>query len=120
MIGDKLKNLRLSKNLTQQELADELNKKYPEQNFQKGKISKWENNKEEPRFTSIMVLADFYGVSLGYFDLQERNTYQSNIDLSQIKDHIVYHDGIELSKKDVEKISKIIKLSLEVNNGDDE
>ncbi|HFU4116971.1 TPA: helix-turn-helix domain-containing protein [Streptococcus suis] len=119
MIGDKLKTLRLSKNLTQQELADELNSKYPEQNFQKGKISKWENDREEPRFTSIMVLADFYGISLGYFDLHERNANQNNIDLSKIKDRVVFHDGEELSKKDVEKISKIIKLSLEVNNGDD-
>lgn len=69
MIGNKIKELRKSHNLTLEELADTLNKKYPDTiNFNKGKISKWENNREEPRLSSVKILADFFNVPLDYFN----------------------------------------------------
>ncbi|MXQ49553.1 helix-turn-helix domain-containing protein [Streptococcus pneumoniae] len=72
MIGDKIKELRKSHKLTLEELAENLNKKYPDTiNFNKGKISKWENNKEEPRLSSVKILADFFSVSLDYFNNEE-------------------------------------------------
>lgn len=72
MIGQKIKDLRKKHRLTLQELADSLNQKYPDTiNFNKGKISKWENNKEEPRLTSVRLLADFFEVPLDYFNDEE-------------------------------------------------
>jgi phage repressor protein C with HTH and peptisase S24 domain len=69
MIGNKIKELRKSHNLTLEELADTLNKKYPDTiNFNKGKISKWENNREEPRLSSVKILADYFNVPLDYFN----------------------------------------------------
>ena len=69
MIGNKIKELRKSHNLTLEELADTLNKKYPGTiNFNKGKISKWENNREEPRLSSVKILADYFDVPLDYFN----------------------------------------------------
>lgn len=69
MIGDKIKELRKKRGVTLQELADTLNSEYPDTvNFNKGKISKWENNKEEPRLSSVKIIADFFDVSLDYFD----------------------------------------------------
>ncbi len=69
MIGDKIKELRKKNRLTLQELADTLNSEYPDTiNFNKGKISKWENNREEPRLSSVKILADFFSVPLDYFD----------------------------------------------------
>lgn len=69
MIGNKIKELRKSHNLTLEELADVLNKKYPDTiNFNKGKISKWENNREEPRLSSVKILADYFDVPLDYFN----------------------------------------------------
>lgn len=69
MIGDKIKELRKKNGLTLQELADTLNSDYPDTiNFNKGKISKWENNREEPRLSSVKILADFFSVPLDYFD----------------------------------------------------
>jgi repressor LexA len=61
--GTKLKTLRLSMNLTQEGLAKALNAKYGT-NFNKGMISKWENDKEEPRIDSVRYIADFFNVSL--------------------------------------------------------
>ena len=69
MIGNKIKELRKSHNLTLEELADTLNQKYPDTiNFNKGKISKWENNREEPRLSSVKILADYFNVPLDYFN----------------------------------------------------
>lgn len=69
MIGKKIKELRKSHNLTLEELADILNKEYPDTiNFNKGKISKWENDKEEPRLSSVKILADYFDVPLDYFN----------------------------------------------------
>lgn len=69
MIGKKIKELRKSHNLTLEELADILNKEYPDTiNFNKGKISKWENDREEPRLSSVKILADYFDVPLDYFN----------------------------------------------------
>lgn len=69
MIGNKIKELRKSHNLTLEELADILNKEYPDTiNFNKGRISKWENNREEPRLSSVKILADYFDVPLDYFN----------------------------------------------------
>lgn len=68
MIGQKLKFLRKSKKLTLDEMARQLNEKYPNTfNFNKGRLSKWENGKDEPRLSSIVIIADFFGVSVDYF-----------------------------------------------------
>ncbi|HEN7824089.1 XRE family transcriptional regulator [Streptococcus agalactiae] len=68
MIGQKIKYLRRQHHLTLDELAKKLNTNYPDTfNFNKGRLSKWENNKDEPRLSSIVILADFFGVTVDYF-----------------------------------------------------
>lgn len=57
-----LRRLRNSRNLTLQELADNVNKRYGAK-FSKGMISKWENGKDATN-QSASILADFFGVSL--------------------------------------------------------
>lgn len=68
MIGKKLKLLRKDRHLTLDELANKLNEQYPNTfNFNKGRLSRWENNKDEPRLSSIVILADFFDVPVDYF-----------------------------------------------------
>lgn len=55
----KIKELRISKNLTQQQLADELH-------VTKQAISKWEKGKSVPDITSIELISSFFGVSTDY------------------------------------------------------
>ena len=72
MIGNKIRELRKKHSLTLDELANNLNNRYPEtMNFNKGKISKWENDKEEPRLSSVKILADYFDVPLDYFNGNE-------------------------------------------------
>lgn len=72
MIGNKIRELRKKHSLTLDELANNLNNRYPDtMNFNKGKISKWENDKEEPRLSSVKILADYFDVPLDYFNGNE-------------------------------------------------
>ena len=56
---NKIKELRISKNLTQQQLADELH-------VTKQAISKWEKGKSFPDITSVELLSSFFRVSADY------------------------------------------------------
>lgn len=58
-IKNKIKELRVSKNLTQQQLADELH-------VTKQAISKWEKGKSVPDIASVESMSEFFGVSVDY------------------------------------------------------
>lgn len=55
-IGSKLLELRKSKNLSQEEVADKLN-------VTRQTISKWETDQSTPDFDKISLLCDLYGIS---------------------------------------------------------
>lgn len=60
-LGDNIKFLRKQKGLTQEQLSNLLNELYPNTvSFNKGKISKWENNKETPYLSSAKIIADYF------------------------------------------------------------
>lgn len=80
MLGQKMKSLRLERKLTLEELANNLNRNYPDTiNFNKGKLSKWENNREEPKLSSIRILADYYGIQIDDFYSKTISSSISNI-----------------------------------------
>lgn len=58
-LGQKLKNLRNEKRLTQKDLADQLHVSFQT-------ISKWESDINEPDIATLKELARFYGCSLDY------------------------------------------------------
>ena len=57
--SERLKELRLDKNLGQVELAQKLN-------LSKGIISLWENNLREPKLSNLIAIAKFFEVSIDY------------------------------------------------------
>lgn len=68
-IGKKLKMLRSKSDLSLDELATSLNKSVSKEEeqyvmFNKGKLSKWENDREEPKLSALKYVADFYDVSV--------------------------------------------------------
>lgn len=102
MIGSRIKELRKSHNLTLEELADTLNEKYPGTiNFNKGKISKWENDREEPRLSSVKILADFFDVPLDYFN---------GIDIDQAEILTIYN---QLEEPRQEKVLDFANVQLD-------
>lgn len=64
-IGKRLKKLRESKNLSQYQLADELAYNYPF-GIQQGSISKHETGVCDLRASSLVVYADYFGVTADY------------------------------------------------------
>ena len=80
--GEILKKLRLESGLTQDDLAEELNKKYNIR-LNKGMISKWESNKSEARLEYARVLARFFNVTLDYFLGEEDECNNSFISLNE-------------------------------------
>lgn len=56
-IGNKLKELRVAEGLTQQELADKLN-------ISRVNYTRYETNAVRPDYETLVLIANFYGVSL--------------------------------------------------------
>lgn len=63
--GKIIKELRTKRDLTLDELADEVNRKFGTA-INKGMISKWENEISEPKLETVRYLASFFNVSLDY------------------------------------------------------
>lgn len=57
MIGEKLRDARNQKGLTQEEVADEIH-------VSRQTISNWENNRSYPDIISVILLSDLYQMSL--------------------------------------------------------
>lgn len=77
-LGSKLKDLRTSHKMTLQEMADALNKKNEDSNFNKGRLSKWEHDTDEPRLSSLKQVADLFDVSIDYF-FEGQHSDQANV-----------------------------------------
>ena len=57
--GNRLYELRKSRNISQEELAELLD-------VSRQSISKWENDKAYPEMTRLLYMSDYFGVSLDY------------------------------------------------------
>lgn len=102
--GRKLRELRKSLNLTQEELVLRMNKKYGT-SFNKGMVSKWENDREDPRIDSVRYIADFFNISLDeLLGLDKKEKKNADNDLP------------ELTEKDEKDIQKQLK---KIINGED-
>lgn len=73
-LGKKIRMLRKEKKLTQDELANSLNLKFNTA-INKGMLSKWENDKEQPRLEFIINIADFFNVEISYLLGYEEKKY---------------------------------------------
>ncbi len=59
IFGERLKELRIENNLTQQQLAKELN-------VSGNTIHSWETDKQEPSMTALLKISNIFNVSLDY------------------------------------------------------
>lgn len=79
----KLKELRQKNNLTQDQLADELNTRY-HLNESKATISQFEHNKRIPDLDRLINIADYFKVSLDYlcYDTNKTNKVENVSNIS--------------------------------------
>lgn len=78
-LGTRLKAYRKSRNMTLEQLANVLNKNNPNLKITKGRLSRWENDKEEPKLSSLKILADYFNVSLDYLIGLSKNPFPKNV-----------------------------------------
>lgn len=63
--GERFKSIRLSRNLTQEQLINEFNELYGYA-FTKGTISQYENNRRTPGMSVIKKFVEYFNVSIDY------------------------------------------------------
>jgi len=82
--GERFKELRLEKGLTQQELAEDFNKIYGH-TFSKPSISQYENGKRTPENQALKNFASYFNVSIDYLlgvsDIRNNNINPEKKDL---------------------------------------
>ena len=110
--GNRLKSLRKTKNLTQEELAKLLN-------VAKGTVSNWENENRFPDKDMLNKIADTFKVSMDYLlgrTNEEKLTIATpNITKKDIKDHNTFMEDAkalfmndDVAEEDLEKIYRDI------------
>lgn len=105
-IGKGLKNLRKNKNMTMEQLANDLNNKYPNlMKLTKGKISKWENEKEEPRLSTAKILAEYFNVKINDLYSDTESTYKEDNDITTVYNQLTpprQHNVLDFAKHQLE------------------
>ena len=91
MFGDKLREIRLARNVSQKQLADVL---YISQQA----IAKWESNRSSPNPEMINKLADYFGVSVDYL-LGREEIKKSPEGDTDYHPHLTEKDERDISKR---------------------
>jgi len=117
-IKNRLKVLRTEKGITQDQLAEIINKRLKENEkpISKMVISNWENNKHTIKPEKAQQLADYFGVTtgflLGFGTLEEELEYDRKemYKLFQKEDDALLSLGHLLSDNDIEHVLQLIHL----------
>lgn len=84
-IGEKLKDLRQSRNYTMDELLNIMNSNF-DLSVSRGMISRWENNKAYPATKYLIAYSDIFNVSMDYLTSNLNwEEYDENTDIDKIK-----------------------------------
>lgn len=107
MIGDKIRDLRNQRRMSQTELSKILH-------VSQQTITKWETGRAEPSSGAVSNLANFFGVSADYL-LGTNNRKSNSEDVDLKKDPVVLsYGGKPVSDEDMD----IIKAILERHSND--
>ena len=100
IFGERLRDLRIPKGMSQQALCSELN-------ISKAALSYYENGQRSPDIDILLVIANFFNVSADYL-LGRTKAATTDVDLKGICDFM------SLSEKAVEKIALFTEFSMPV------
>lgn len=71
MLGEKIKNLRKEKNLTQEELAEEIG-------VSRQAVAKWETNGGMPDIENLKALSDYFDISIDDLVKEHETTHMKD------------------------------------------
>lgn len=101
-LGDRIKELRSKRGLSQDELADKMNAQFGTA-INKSMISKWENNLSEPKLETARLLALFFQESLD-------SLLGLNNEIQTIAAHHDGEDWTEEELAEIERFKEFVKL----------
>lgn len=102
MLGERLKQLRLNKALSQQELSTLLN-------TSNANISNWERNISVPDADTLIKIANYFNVSVDYLlNIQQEDKDKIELLRKALKDAGLM-EGEDLTLEELEKAIKIAK-----------
>lgn len=108
--ADKLKSLRMRRNLTQEELAEDLN-------ITQQQVARYENNLRQFKQDFLFQLAEYFNVSINEFFPPLNNIDDENNQLKQLETStgvkISYASDKELTQEDYVEISQLVLNALE-------
>lgn len=102
-LGKKLFELRKSKNLSQEDVADKLN-------VTRQTVSKWETNQSTPDFDKIVPLCDLYGISTDELLKEEIKKEQEDDKVENKKNIYENITKNEINQKSAEIVSSSILI----------
>lgn len=102
-LGKKLFELRKSKNLSQEDVADKLN-------VTRQTVSKWETNQSTPDFDKIVPLCDLYGISTDELLKEEIKKEQEDDKVENKKNIYENMTKNEINQKSAEIVSSSILI----------
>ena len=106
MLGNNIKKLRLSKEMTQEDLGKFLNKT-------KNNISQYETEKREPDNDTLKKIADLFEVSVDYLLGRDLSTSNSNLSYHEINIPNEYTDKYKVTSRDKKQYLEEMKKSNE-------
>jgi transcriptional regulator with XRE-family HTH domain len=118
MLKDRIRELRLSRNLTQEDFANILGVSRPA-------ITKYETGEREPDYQTLIKISDYFGVSLDYLFgrktqtainqeklIKKLNIYEKFVD-ALISEKIIEHKE-DLSNDTMNEVTSVLKLALKI------
>ena len=103
MFGDILKDLRIKKNITQEELANVLN-------VNKACISAWETNRAQPNYEKLIGLANYFNVTPNYLLGFNKNDLEKIDELKLTLKSAGLMVGDDLTIDELNKALKIVDI----------
>src|SRR5690554_6194969 len=106
-IGEKIKELRLSKKISQEKFSEDLN-------VTSSAVSKWENNLSYPDLEKIVDIANYFKVSVDY--LLDYKIKDNNVDKLIKELETAYKEKtFPYTPEDLEKILRVFDQNFKVN-----
>lgn len=105
LFGDRLKELRKERNLTQEDIGNLCD-------VAKNTVSNWENNANQPSFEIVKKLAQYFGVTIDYL----LNFTQDDVDNMERLKQALKQAGMwdynidDMSRDDFEKAMQIVAM----------
>jgi transcriptional regulator with XRE-family HTH domain len=103
-LGEKLKELRVKRGLSQEELAEKINEQFNAA-INKGMISKWENNIVEPRLDIARMLSIFFDISMD----ELLGIHKDKNEIHTIAAHHADEDWTEEEWAEIERFKEFVR-----------